>query len=254
MIRQAHTCWRLRGDGDRNLQNAAHEQTAEILREQVYQQIRSGLMSGQFAPGQKLTIRALAAETGTSLTPVREALYRLAAEGAFEGQANRSLHVPILTGDQIRELRDIRIAVEGLAVARAAARITATELRDIRRIAARLLASRARGEFAGDMANISAFQLAVYRASGMPALAQMIETLWLRTGPYLRLLYPEYIMSVPERRGDWRERLCSALERHDAEAARTEIEHDLTDALTYLARMADAARLFQEHRDRARRG
>lgn len=236
-----------------HLNNEARDQSADILREQVYLQIRTGLMSGHFAPGQKLTIRALAAEMGTSLTPVREALYRLAAEGAFEGQANRSLRVPILTGDQIREVRDIRIAIEGLAAARAAARITKTELREIRRIAAHLTASRARGEFAGDMANIFAFQLAVYRASGMPTLTQMIETMWLRTGPYLRLLYPEYIASVPERRGDWRERLCSALERHDAEAARLEIERDLADALSYLAKMADAVRLFQEQKGRARR-
>jgi DNA-binding GntR family transcriptional regulator len=230
------------------LEDVAYDQRADILREQVYQQIRTGLMSGRFAPGQKLTIRRLAAEVGMSLTPVREALYRLAAEGAFDGRANRSVRVPILTGEQIRELRDIRIAVEGLAASRAASCITAAELRDIRRIAARLKTSRAKGDVDDDMANIFVFQLAIYRASDMPALTQMIETLWLRTGPYLRLLYPEYIASVPERRGDWRERLCNALERHDAEAARDEIERDLSDALSYLAQMADAARLFQGYK------
>lgn len=227
------------------LDSTAHDEGAEILREQVYQQIRTGLMSGRFAPGQKLTIRALAGEMGTSLTPVREALYRLAAEGAFEGQANRSVRVPILTGDNIRELRDIRITVEGLAVARAALRVTAAEIREIKRIAARLQAARAKGDVPNDMANIRAFHLAVYSASAMPTLTRIIENLWLRTGPYLRLLYPGYIASVQERRGDWRARLYSALERHDAEAARDEIERDLTDALTYLANLADAARLFQ---------
>jgi DNA-binding GntR family transcriptional regulator len=238
--------WHARSEDD--LESATDDPGSDILREQVYQQIRTELMSGRFAPGQKLTIRGLAAEVGTSLTPVREALYRLSAEGAFDGQANRSVRVPVLTGEQIRELRDIRMAVEGLAVSRAAPRITAAELRDIRRVAARLKASRAKGDFGDDMANIFAFHQAVYRASGMPALTQMIETLWLRTGPYLRLLYPEYIASVPERRGDWRERLCAALERHDAAAARDEIERDLNDALSYLAQMADAARLFQAHR------
>lgn len=236
------------------MESATDNQGAEILREQVYQQIRTGLMSGRFAPGQKLTIRGLAAEVGTSLTPVREALYRLTAEGAFQGQANRSVRVPILTGEQIRELRDIRIAVEGLAVSRAAPRITVAELRDIRRVAARLKASRAKGEYGDDMTNIFAFHQAVYRASGMPTLTQMIETLWLRTGPYLRLLYPDYIASVPERRGDWRERLCTALERQDADTARDEIERDLNDALSYLAQMADAARLFQAPEKSARQG
>lgn len=226
----------------------AGDEGSEILRERVYQQIRTDLMSGHFAPGQKMTIRALAGELGTSLTPVREALYRLAAEGALEGEANRSVRVPILTGEHIRELRDIRIAVEGLAVARAASRITPAEIREIKRIAADLQAARDRGDVGNDMANIRAFHLTLYRTAGMPTLARVIENLWLRTGPYLRLLYPEYIGQVKARRGDWRGRLCTALQRHDADAARDEIERDLTDALTYLANMADAAGVFRPAR------
>jgi DNA-binding GntR family transcriptional regulator len=224
---------------------ATRDDGSENLRERVYRQLRTALMSGHFAPGQKITIRALAAETGTSLTPVREALYRLVAEGALEGEANRSVRVPGLTGDNIRELRDIRVAVEGLAVSRTARRVTPGELRDIRRIAAALRAARARGDVVADMAGIHAFHLAIYRAAAMPALTAIIETLWLRTGPYLRLLYPDYIARVQERRRDWRDRLCAALQRHDADAARAVIEHDLTDALTYLANLADAARVFR---------
>jgi DNA-binding GntR family transcriptional regulator len=235
------------------LGNAPRDDGSENLRERVYQQLRTALMSGHFAPGQKITIRALAAETNTSLTPVREALYRLLAEGALEGEANRSVRVPVLTGDNIRELRDIRVAVEGLAVSRAALRVTTGELREIRRIAAALQAARARGDVVADMAGIHAFHLAIYRAAGMPALTAIIENLWSRTGPYLRLLYPDYIALVQERRRDWRERLCAALQRHEPDAAREAIEHDLTDALTYLANIADAARLFRPAVDRIRR-
>ena len=48
-------------------------------------------------PGQKLSFRFVAGALGVSLTPVREALRRLVAEGAFEMQPNRSVRVPLMT-------------------------------------------------------------------------------------------------------------------------------------------------------------
>src|SRR5688572_3725910 len=90
-----------------------------VLRDQVYASIRNSLMMGHYVPGQKLVIRDLAEAYGTSLTPVRECLRRLVAEGVLEGEAKRSVRVPRMTSAKVRELRDIRLAVEGLAVMRA---------------------------------------------------------------------------------------------------------------------------------------
>ena len=59
------------------------------LRRQVYDSLREALTAGRFVPGQKLTFRFVAGALGVSLTPVREALRRLVAEGAFEMQPNR---------------------------------------------------------------------------------------------------------------------------------------------------------------------
>ncbi|MDP3241084.1 MAG: GntR family transcriptional regulator, partial [Reyranella sp.] len=52
------------------------------LRQQVYASLREALTSGRFAPGQKVTFRYVAGVLGVSLTPVREAMRRLVAEGA----------------------------------------------------------------------------------------------------------------------------------------------------------------------------
>src|SRR6476659_3132276 len=90
------------------------------LRSQVYESLREALTAGRFLPGQKLTFRFVADALGVSLTPVREALRRLVAEGAFEMQPNRSVRVPLMTREKILELRDIRMALEGLAVEKAA--------------------------------------------------------------------------------------------------------------------------------------
>ena len=216
----------------------------EVLRDRVYGGLRDELIRGRYLPGEKLTIRALAAEHGTSLTPVREALYRLLAEGVLEGEANRSVRIPMINGGKVRELRDIRIANEGLAAARAAENITAAELKRLRVVAAELAAARERGAVDLDMLKLTEFQLGVYRASHMPQLMRIIESLWLQTGPYLRLLYPGYIRTVKSRRGDWRARVCAALEAHDAAAARREIEYDVGDALEYLATLAYTAEMM----------
>jgi DNA-binding transcriptional MocR family regulator len=89
---------------------ARHAPSDLSLRDKVYESLREALTAGRFLPGQKLTFRFVAGTLGVSLTPVREAIRRLAAEGAFEMQPNRSVRLPLLTRDRVLELRDIRMA------------------------------------------------------------------------------------------------------------------------------------------------
>lgn len=208
------------------------------LRSQVYDWLREALTAGRFTPGQKLSFRFIAGTLGVSLTPVREAIRRLVAEGAFEMRPNRSVRVPLMTRDRILELRDIRLAVEGLATEKAAALATREQAARLRRIASELLAARSRGDTAADRAKIREFHFALYAIAGQPTLLRVIEGLWLQTGPYMNLLYPEFIASPrgPERRL----RIIEAVQAHDAVAARRDIEGDIGDALSYVAGLADA--------------
>jgi DNA-binding GntR family transcriptional regulator len=209
------------------------------LRSQVYDSLRDGLTAGRFTPGQKLTFRAIAGALGVSMTPVREAIRRLVAEGVFEMQPNRSVRVPLMTRDRVLELRDLRMAVEGLAAEKAAAVATRADVARLRRIADELLAARRRGDFATDRAKIREFHFSVSAIARQPTLQRIVEGLWLQTGPYLNLLYPDYVASPrgPERRL----RLIRALERHDAATARREMEADIGGALTYVASLSDAS-------------
>ncbi len=61
--------------------------------------------------------------------PVREAVSRLASDGALEVAPNRALRVPILGAEAFRELAETRMAVEGMAASRAAIRRSGEELR-----------------------------------------------------------------------------------------------------------------------------
>ena len=211
--------------------------TDTSLRQQVYESLREALTMGRFAPGQKVTFRYIAGVLGVSLTPVREALRRLVAEGAFEMNPNRSVRVPMMTRDKVLELRDIRMELEGLASAKAAMTATRSQIAGIRRAAREIIVARNRGDSATDRQKVREFHFAVYAAAGQPTLLRLIESLWLQTGPYMNLLYPDFISSTRGPAG--RQRLIEALQTRNAAVARREMADDIRRALSYVADLAD---------------
>src|SRR6218665_3771169 len=87
------------------------------LPERVYVEIRNALMNGQYPPGERLRIAVLAEVLGTSITPVREAIFRLASEKALEITAATSIIVPQIELDTVREIQLMRRLLEGAAAA-----------------------------------------------------------------------------------------------------------------------------------------
>lgn len=85
------------------------------LREQVLQQVRSEIISGQSAPGAMYSVPSLAATLGVSTTPVREALLELARNGLIEPLRNRGFKVVAPTLAQLRNLFDMRELLEVFA-------------------------------------------------------------------------------------------------------------------------------------------
>ena len=207
------------------------------LRTQVYDSLRQALTTGRFEPGQKLTFRFIAGALGVSLTPVREALGRLVAEGAFEMQPNRSVRVPVMTRARIMELRDIRMALEGLAAAKAALAADRRQVAELRRIALAIVAARRQADRVADRRNIREFHFTLYGMADQPTLLRVIEGLWLQTGPYMNLLYPDFVSRPHGPQG--RANIIRALQARDAAAARREIENDIDRALSYVADLAD---------------
>ena len=90
------------------------------VNDRVYDALRRQLTSGFLQPGQAISIRYLTDLLKISATPAREAIKRLVAEHALVIGPNRTPIVPILTRADLRDLRDIRLALEGMATERAA--------------------------------------------------------------------------------------------------------------------------------------
>ena len=209
----------------------------ETLGERVTETLRGLLVSGRLAPGDKLSLRSVAESLSVSMMPVREAVSRLAADGALEVLPGRAVRVPVLTVAQFRELTRIRIAIEGYAAEEAAVHRDAEALREIE--ACERAFRKATGEDAPDPAEaVSAnrdLHFAVYRAAGLPTLTEIVERLWLKAGPILNL----DMRDEPRRLHGGRAvqahgALVEAIRAKDGPAARTALATDIATAADHI--------------------
>ena len=194
----------------------------ETLSTHVERGIREALMAGRFLPGERLNIRVLATMLGTSATPVREALSRLAAEGAIEMVPNQSVRVPRFSHQRFEELKLIRMAVEGLAAEHAAASITAPEIDAIEQLLTQYIAAAHANRTDRSLGFSKRFRFGIYGAARMPALLRVIEGLWLQSAPSFRFMYPTTAidLELEEAYAD----AIAGLKRRDALLTRRSIE------------------------------
>ena len=101
---------------------------SDLKGDQIYARLAAQLMSGQLLPGDRLKIRELADEIGTSVTPVRDALLRLVQDGALVMPTPRDIRVRSLTLREYLEIRSIRLELEGMAAGMAAIKATAADV------------------------------------------------------------------------------------------------------------------------------
>jgi DNA-binding GntR family transcriptional regulator len=198
---------------------------ADNLQDQLYQRIREGLLAGRFQPGERLKIRDLAAEWGTSPMPVRAALQRLVAEGALEGEPQRSVRVPAMTRQRYQNIFQVRLGLEGLAVELATPRLTPADLAALRDCVARMDVAIEQRQVQAYLDANSQFHLSLYGACGNPVLLRSIESLWLQIGPFFNRLFTGADLSL--RLNDFHEEAFAAIEAGDAKAARQFMEQDL---------------------------
>lgn len=99
----------------------------------LYARLRADILAGSFAAGSVLQETHLTARYGVSRTPIREALVRLEQDGLVE-RASRGLRVRSGTAEDVLEIYEARIALEGVAAASAAARRSDLELARLERL------------------------------------------------------------------------------------------------------------------------
>lgn len=163
--------------------------TEGTLRSSVYEELRRRLILGRMAPGAGMSTRSLAAELGVSQMPVRDALSRLAAEGAVAIRSKRKVVVMPMSPERLDEIIRLRLLLEPEAAALAVGHIDAAMLDGLRAADAAMDAAEAAGDVDGYIEANYQFHFAIYRAGGDSLLARMIETLWVQFGPLMRVVY-----------------------------------------------------------------
>ncbi len=204
----------------------------EKLHAQTYGILRKALMTGRFQPGQKLLLRPLAEKLGISVTPVREALLQLVTERALTSDSSRSLSVPILDLARFREIRDLRIELEGRAAEVAAKRATTAHVAKLERLQEELRACRRAGDFAGALVTNEAFHFTVYGLAEMPVLYSIIEGLWVQIGPILTRLFDR--VDTKSLDNHPHDEMITAFRRNDGAAARHALAGDILWAAGHL--------------------
>jgi DNA-binding GntR family transcriptional regulator len=169
---------------------AAHERLYRTLRQQV--------MHGELDPGQSLTLRGLGKQFGVSMTPAREAVRRLVAEGALTLSSSGRISTPELTPERIEELAAINLMNGEAAVRGDAVTYVRTNLE---------------------------FHRTLYLRAQTPAMLAMCETVWLQLGPTMRAVYAKVKRREPPTH---HRMILAALKAGDEPGLRLAVRTDVT--------------------------
>ncbi|MDP9633857.1 UNVERIFIED_ORG: DNA-binding GntR family transcriptional regulator [Ensifer adhaerens] len=210
------------------------DRAAENLGDAAYRQMKERIIRGVYRPGHKLTVRAVAQDLDVSTTPARDAINRLASEAALVYAGPKTVVVPVLDAKALQEITLIRLALEGLAAQQAAEHVVPQDVEALRSLQKQINSALDSGRYADALWHNKEFHFAIFRLAKLPHLVSMIETLWLRIGPSLHDLYPEF---AKERFGVHNHEVAmEALEERDGASVRAAMENDIRDGYRRLRR------------------
>ncbi|CAN1548050.1 GntR Transcriptional regulators [Paracoccaceae bacterium] len=200
--------------------------------ERVYRALRQQVMHGELDPGQPMTLRGLGKQFGVSMTPAREAVRRLVAEGALTLSSSGRISTPALTPERIEELAAIRALLEPEMAARALPRAHFALIERLAAINVLNAEAALRGDAVTYVRTNLEFHRTLYLRAQTPAMLAMCETVWLQLGPTMRAVYAR----LKRREAPQHHRaILAALKAGDEPGLRLAIRTDVTQGLRHLA-------------------
>lgn len=208
------------------------EDAVEILREEI--------VTGKLPPDSPLRLKALAERLGMSMMPVRGALLTLESLGLVVQDPRRGARVNSFSLDDLYDTYEARLALEVLAVERAAAGFTPEDEENARRALA-AHTSTASDTVASREAH-TALHFAIYEAARSPWLVKLIMPLWVNSERYR-------IVSIPHRGGREarrleHERIIDACARRNPRVAARELTTHLATTANLVAHELGGGDLF----------
>lgn len=158
--------------------------TAPNLIQQVYDRILESIVDHTLAPGHRIRQHELADQLGVSRQPVSHALHLLHRQGLVVESGRKGFQVTSLDPTRIRQLYEVRSALDGLAARLSADRV-GVDAAGRSALETALAAGNAINEqtsLADLIALDAAFHRSLYRLSGNPAIEEMANPQW----PHMR--------------------------------------------------------------------
>lgn len=204
--------------------------------EVTYGRLRDMILYGILEPGQPVTIQGLIRDLDSGMTPVREAIRRLTAEGALLPQGNRRVSVPQLGVSALDQVAFARLTIEPKLAELAAANMTPALIDRLAAIDEVVNRAIRDDDLPGYLESNHAFHFALYEAADAPILFDMARSLWLRFGPSLRVVIQRQgATKLPDRHSE----ALAAMRAGDAAALALAIQNDIQQGV-------DQIRLAQE--------
>ncbi|MGJ8623835.1 MAG: GntR family transcriptional regulator [Yoonia sp.] len=204
--------------------------------ETIYQRVRDMILFGEVVPGQPVTIHGLSDMVGTGITPVREAIRRLTAEGALTTLENRRIAVPEMTSDLLNQIALVRLTVEPELAKLATEHMKTSDLDALEAIDATLDEAIKAGDVRSYLEANYRFHFALYDMADAAILRRIAEGLWLRAGPSLRVVCGRFGTTSLT---DQHRAATTALRRGDAAAVHQAIKEDIQQGIAFVRQTLD---------------
>jgi DNA-binding GntR family transcriptional regulator len=179
-----------------------------------------------------MTLRGIGAEYGVSMTPAREAVRRLVAEGALSMSPSGRVATPELSNERIEELAALRALIEVELASRALPRAHMALIERLQRINAVIAAAIDEHDAVTYIRRNLEFHRTLYLRAQAPAMLAMAETVWLQLGPTMRKLYGRMQRKEPPVN---HKLILAALKSGDEPGLRLAVRSDVTQGLKMLA-------------------
>jgi DNA-binding GntR family transcriptional regulator len=164
--------------------DGGERQSAPLVVDQVYETLARRIFDGELAAGDRLRVRDLAEDVGTSVMPVREAIRLLVENGLAVTQPHRGAKVRGFTVHELLDLYEVRTILEVEAAGKGAPAVGERELREMREACERMSRAAALGNVTEALDEDENLLRSLYTAGGNEVLVATIESLWVQCRPY----------------------------------------------------------------------
>jgi DNA-binding GntR family transcriptional regulator len=213
-----------------------------LLTDRVFDTIHSAIMSGTLPAGAQLKVRDLAAQVGTSVMPVREAIRRLEESGLAVREPHKGAVVKSLTMTELVQTYQVRTLLEVEAARLGGAAVTEQDCVTMLRLCDQLQQAVDDGNIVESLDLDEALLTVLYTASGNPVLLESIRGLWQRCRAY-KIRGAQRAQDLSDHSlWSFQPRLVDAARHHDGDAAAAITRESMLSAMDRIgATFADSA-------------